>query len=131
MSNSCNPVDCSLPSSSAQGISQAKMLEWVAISFSRGSPQPRDQTQVFCIAGGFFTTKPLGKPTDMQFTNVFSYSEVCIFTPWLVSFTRQKMFFDMMQPHLSIFASFDCAFDFISKKSLPRRMTWSFAPVFS
>ena len=38
----CNPVDCSPPGSSVHGISQARVLEWVAISFSRGSSQPRD-----------------------------------------------------------------------------------------
>ena len=38
------------------GIVQARILEWVAFSFSRGSSQPRDQTQVSHIAGGFFTT---------------------------------------------------------------------------
>ena len=37
------------------GIFQARVLEWVAMSFSRGSSQPRDRTQVSCIAGGFFT----------------------------------------------------------------------------
>ena len=37
----CDPMDCSLPGSSVHGISQAKILEWVAISFSRGSSQPR------------------------------------------------------------------------------------------
>ena len=37
-------------------ILQARILEWVAFPFFRGSPQPRDQTQVFCIAGGFFTS---------------------------------------------------------------------------
>ena len=41
MSNSCNPVDCSLPSSSVHGILQARILEWVAISFSRASSLPR------------------------------------------------------------------------------------------
>ena len=51
----CNPMDCSLPGSSARGILQARILEWVAIPFSRGSSQPWDQTQVFCIAGRFFT----------------------------------------------------------------------------
>jgi len=51
----CDPVDCSPPGSSVRGILQARTLEWVAISFSRGSSPPRDQTQVFCIAGGFFT----------------------------------------------------------------------------
>jgi len=38
------------------GILQARILEWVAIPFSRGSSQPRDGRQVSCIAGGFFTT---------------------------------------------------------------------------
>ena len=53
----CNPMDCGLPGSSVQGIFQASILEWVAISFSRESFPPRDQTQVSCIAGGFFTTE--------------------------------------------------------------------------
>ena len=51
----CDPVDCSLPGSSVHGILQARILEWVAMPFSRGSSQPRDRTQVSCMAGGFFT----------------------------------------------------------------------------
>ena len=51
----CDPMDCSLPDSSFHGIFQARILEWVAIPFSRGSSWPRDQTQVSCIAGRFFT----------------------------------------------------------------------------
>ena len=50
----CDPMDCSPPSSSIHGILQARILEWVAISFSRGSFQPRDQTQVSHIAGRHF-----------------------------------------------------------------------------
>ena len=56
----CNPMDYSLPGSFTHGIFQARILEWVAISFSRGSSQPRDLAQVSCIAGrllhcsGFF-----------------------------------------------------------------------------
>ena len=50
----CNPMDYCLPGCSVHGILQAGILEWVAIPFSRGSSQPRDQTQVFCIAGRFF-----------------------------------------------------------------------------
>ena len=46
----CDPVDCSPPGSSIHGILQARILEWVAISFSRGSSQPRDRTQVSRIA---------------------------------------------------------------------------------
>ena len=54
----CDPVNCSPPASFVQAILQARILEWVAISFSRGSSQPRDQTWVSCIVGGFFTIWP-------------------------------------------------------------------------
>ena len=50
-----DPMDCSLPGSSVHGIFQAKVLEWVAISFSRGSFQPRDRTWVSYTAGRRFT----------------------------------------------------------------------------
>ena len=43
----CDPMECSLPGSSVHGIFQARILEWVAVSFSRGSSQPRNQT---CIS---------------------------------------------------------------------------------
>ena len=46
----CDPMDCSLPGSSVHGILQTKILEWVAISYSRGSSQPRDPTHVSCIS---------------------------------------------------------------------------------
>ena len=45
----CNPMDCSPPVSSVRVISQARILEWVVISFSRGSSGPRDWTHVSCI----------------------------------------------------------------------------------
>ena len=51
----CSPIDCSPLSSSVHRILQARILEWVAIPFSRGSSQLRNQTQVFCIAGRFLT----------------------------------------------------------------------------
>ena len=50
----CYPVDCRPPGSSVHGILQARILEWVAISFSRGSSQSRDRTQVSRIAGRRF-----------------------------------------------------------------------------
>ena len=50
----CDPVDCSPPGSSIHGILQARILEWVAISFSRGSSRPRDRSQVSRIAGRRF-----------------------------------------------------------------------------
>ena len=82
----CHPVGCSPPGSSVHGILQAMVLEWVAISFSRGTSQsrnwtqvshtagryftdwatwetqPRDQGWVFCMAGRFFTIWAISKP---------------------------------------------------------------------
>ena len=52
----CNPVDCSPQGSSVCNILLARILKWVAITFSRGSSWPRDRTRLFCIAGRFFTT---------------------------------------------------------------------------
>ena len=58
-----NPMDCSPPGSSVHRILQARILEWIAISFSSGSSQPRDRSLVSWIAGGFFTVfnSELGK----------------------------------------------------------------------
>ena len=56
-----DPMDCRPPGSSVHGILQARILEWLAISFSRGSSRPRDQTWVFHITGRCFTSEPPGK----------------------------------------------------------------------
>ena len=64
----CHPMDCSLPGSPVNGILQARILEWVAISFSRGSSWYRDWTPISCdscIAGSFFTAEP-GKPLELE-----------------------------------------------------------------
>ena len=53
-------MHCSPPGSFVRGISQARILEWVAISFCRESSQPRDWTHI-CIIGRFFTTEPPGE----------------------------------------------------------------------
>ena len=60
----CNPLDCSPPGSSVHGISQARILEWVAISFSRGSSQLRNQSCVSCTAGGSLIAEPQGSPKN-------------------------------------------------------------------
>ena len=57
-----DPMDCNPTGSSVHGIPWARILEWVAISFSRGSSQFRDQTKSHAVAGGFFTNEPPGKP---------------------------------------------------------------------
>ena len=58
-STPCDPMECSRPGFSVQGTFQARILEWLANSYSRGSTQPRDGTCVFyvpALAGGFFIT---------------------------------------------------------------------------
>ena len=52
----CDLMNCSLPGSSVHGDSPGKNIGWVAMPSSRGSSQPWDQTQLSCIAGGFFTS---------------------------------------------------------------------------
>ena len=89
----CDAMDCSLPGSSLHGISQARILDWVAISFSRGSPQPRDQTYVSCITGGFFIIEPLG--------SLFSGNDVCKIPSsddQIVVWTTQQ-FIHVLLPH--------------------------------
>ena len=56
----CDPVDCSLPGSSVHGIFQARILEWVAISFSRGSSQPRDEPWSSALCADALPSEPPG-----------------------------------------------------------------------
>ena len=56
------PMACSLPGSSVCGILQSRIFKWVAVCFSRGSSQPRDQTQISHIVGRFLPAEPQGKP---------------------------------------------------------------------
>ena len=80
----CNPMHCSPPGSCDHEIFQARILEWLAISYSRVSSHPRGQTGVYCIfcpAGRFFTAEPLGKPlavsiSSVQFSSVLSL--ICV-----------------------------------------------------
>ena len=75
-----DPVDCGPLGSSIHGILQARILEWVAISFSRGSPRPRDQTQVSRIAGRCFNlwatreaqSQKKGMPKNVQTTTTIA-----------------------------------------------------------
>ena len=62
----CDPMDCCLPGSSIHGISQARILEWVAISSSRGSLLPSASP---ALAGTFSTAEPPGKPHDQSTLN--------------------------------------------------------------
>ena len=68
----CDPMDCSPPCSSVHRISQARVLGWVAISFSRGYSWPRDQNHISCIGRWILYTEPPGKP---QFIMLWTNSE--------------------------------------------------------
>ena len=99
VTSSCNPLDCSPPGSSVHGISQARILEWVPISFSRGSSWPRDQTCISCIAGGFFTTEPTRKPykgVNMRENWVRVYRNSALF---LQLFHKLKIVYLKICPH--------------------------------
>ena len=92
----CNPMDCSLPGSSVHGILQARILEWVTISFSRGSSQPRDRTWVSRIGGRRFNlwaTRQtfFGKVMSLllnmlsRLVITFLSRSKCLFISWLQS----------------------------------------------
>ena len=70
-----DPKDCSPSGFSIHGISQARILEWIAIPFPRGSSWPRDQTHVSCIAGRFFTIWATGEahPSPYQPLSMLSH----------------------------------------------------------
>ena len=95
----CGPLDCSPPGSSVYWIFYASILEWVAISSSRGFSWPRDRTcnsNVSCIEGGYFTTWAIKilyilspkviQFSSVQFSRVQSLSRVRLFvTPWIAA----------------------------------------------
>ena len=72
----CDPMDFSLPGSSIHGIFQARILEWVAISFSRGTSRPRDWTQVSCIVGRRLTVWVTREAHYIS--NIWNYFISCI-----------------------------------------------------
>ena len=76
----CDPVDCSLSGSSIHGIFQARVLEWIATSFSRGSSQPKNRTRVSHIAGRCFTvwaTREAPNPKERQCQRMLKLPHNC------------------------------------------------------
>ena len=73
----CDLMDCSFPGSTVYGISQARILEWVAIPFSRGSSWPRDRTASPALAGRFYTTEPPGKVLKVKVLVTQSCPTLC------------------------------------------------------
>ena len=85
----CNPMDCSPPGSSVHGILQARILEWVAIPFSRECSQPRDRTWVPLIAGRFFTIWATSCIWKIPKYSMFIKSHAL----WIGSYVHHLMFF--------------------------------------
>ena len=89
----CDSMDCSPPGSFVHGILQARLLGWLAISFSRGSSRPRDQTQASCIAG---RSKPLilGFPSGSAVKNPSAMLEM-----WIRSLGQEDPLQEGMETH--------------------------------
>ena len=119
----CDPVDCSSPGYSVHGILQARILEWVAISFSRGSSQPRDWSQVSCIGGRFFTvwaTRVSWKmKVHLQYAPLFCFSTITAAIEVSVIFTR-----DPKERYWIRKKKFFCAFPFLLVSWLGRGQTY-------
>ena len=78
----CDLMDCSLPGFSIHGIFQARILEWVAISFSRGSSWPRDRTWVSHTADSL-PSEPPGKPLQSRLTLLYQAIQSSLYLPGL------------------------------------------------
>ena len=74
----CDPMDCSPPGSSVHGILRARILEWVAMPSSWGSSQPRDQTQVSCIAGRFLTVWATRESQKIEWILIIPISQAVV-----------------------------------------------------
>ena len=93
-------MDCRLSGSSVHGIFQARVLEWIAISFSRGSYRPHNQTQVSCIAGRHFTVWA----TRSCINSFIKYLYVCICS-WMHTLIQ---FSSVTQLCLTLFDRINC-----------------------
>ena len=77
-----NPVDCSPPGSFVHGILQARILEWIAISFSRGPSWPRDRTQVSHIAGRHFNLGATRESVILKIRNLYVLGQKYMWNLW-------------------------------------------------
>ena len=87
----CNPMECSPPGSSDYGMLQARILEWVATSFSKGSSQSSDQTWVSSIAGNFFTIWATKVSLKIQNPEVRKSTQKFDLKFWMVKNTISKV----------------------------------------
>ena len=83
----CDPMNCSPPGSSVPGLLLVRILEWVAVPFPSGSFWPRDQTQVSCLAGRFFT---IWATREALLDTYHSSDSLCIFRVLKYLLYREK-----------------------------------------
>ena len=140
----CDPMSCRVPDSSIHGIFQARILEWVAISFSWGSSQPRDQTCVSvspALAGKFFTSWATGKPRDQAlvtlkyvstiWSNCFQIFLWCwdisdMYQNCSLQNSKEEVFFLIAVPHF-----FEVSMSFLVPEQLPQIWTILLIPIMS
>ena len=84
----CDPMDCSPPGSSVHGILQARILEWIAIPFSKGSSQPRDRSGSPALQADSLQSEPLEKPMYVYIKHQKSDK---------ITFFDSKLFFLLVQ----------------------------------
>ena len=92
----CDPIDYSLPGSSVHGILQARILEWVAISFSMGSSWPKDQTYISCIGKWILYHWATGGSRYML-QDDFYFQKINLYFPWWSESLSAMS--DSLQPH--------------------------------
>ena len=102
----CDPTDCNPPGSSVHGILQARILEWVASPFSRGSSWPRDRTLISCITGRVFTIWATGRSLPQEYIiilNNFSlfFLPVLLRYNWHTAWYKFKVYNIMIWHYIS------------------------------
>ena len=105
----CNPMDCSPPGTSLHGILQARILDWIAIPFSRASSQSRDGTQVSYTAGRFFTIRALGKHSNHTRGWTQKSSSVLPTKGWYLPSTAAAAAAKSLQSCLTVCNPVDCS----------------------
>ena len=125
----CDPTDCSQLGSYAHGISQARILESVAISLSRESSQPKNSAQVFCISctgGGLLTTESPGKPSSFSLqprillhvlllrVTAYLFMQIFIFLKIMSKLSFHFRFFSFKEIPFSSFSKFVWVVDLVN-----------------
>ena len=126
---SCNPVDCKPPDFSVHGIWQARILEWVAISFSKGLPDPGIKPASTALAGQFFTTEPPGSPELFELFVYFANQALVSHIIWKYFLPVRRLFFHFVYGFLvapmvkNLPAVQDTSFQSVARK-IPWRSEW-------